>query len=259
MADLTPREKEIWAGLRRPGSGVRSEVSDELERLRRNLDWSVYQSDTTGATVTDYAGHSTYLQNNASFTAQQADALNNKIQNNLTDTDSSGTTWDEYEDHVSSSASWEEWANLFGNHREFSGDSAGVRVFEQAGRTYNNIQAPAGSVELFGVEVFVSKHEAPSGQSQFAYANLAVSNTTPEPGVTITITADVTNNGSETGFANPVLTEDGRVVDTDNVKVASGATETVSFSRTYDDLVSVEVSVSGLPPVTVSVEPPPLN
>jgi hypothetical protein len=262
MAELTPSEKEIWAGVKRAGATQQSSVSSEKDILKQNIEWSTYQSDITGSTVTSYSEHDTYLQNNAGFSASEADILNSKIDSRLTDEDSSGTTWNEYEDYVSGAASWEDWANLFTMETQFStekestegGSVAGIRLHENGGTTYDGVSVPAGAVEVYGTEVhFSQKGDAVTGSANFIYSNLTVSNTTPVKGEQITISADIQNTGSNWGEAHATLKEDGTVVSTKSVAVLSGQTETVSFDRTYHELTSVDVTIDGLSPVTVQV------
>lgn len=263
MASLTPKEKEIWAGVRRPGSEQKSAVESEQDKLEKNIDWGTYQTDITGTTVTTYSEHSTYLQNNAGFTASEAATLNDKIKANLTDDDASGTTWDEYEAEVGNLGSWDEWTNLFDTQNTFGsqaesqdgGPAAGIRTFESDGYTFDGVAAPAGTVEIFGREVHFSEQAPPTTASpDFSYANLVVSNTLPNPYERVDISADITNNG-DYGTAEVVYKEDGSVEDRKSVTIAGGSTKTVTFTTYWTEYVSVDVTIDGLPAETVSVVP----
>jgi PGF-pre-PGF domain-containing protein len=70
------------------------------------------------------------------------------------------------------------------------------------------------------------------------------------------VTATVENTGNESGTFTAELTENGTVVASQDVTVAAGATETVSFVRTYQTAGTYELGVSGTTAGVVTVEQP---
>ncbi|AGC34503.1 hypothetical protein HVTV-2_gp135 [Haloarcula virus HVTV-2] len=273
MSELTEEKKLIWLGLKRPQSDT-SVVHEELTKLQNNVgDFSTFQNDLDAydldgdgndEDISNYTQFKTYLTDNG-FSSTEADTFINRIQNNFTDEDSSGSTYDEFESYVENQAStFTELKNAFNSNTTIGTEqetdtgeqTAGIKFFENDGYTKDGVFAPAGSTEIFGNEIHLSQTGAPSADSaDISYSNLAISNTTPVRYEEIDISADITNNGSRRGSVFAPLIEDGSVVSRKRVEIAAGATETVTFKRQYTEYESIEVTIKNLPTQTVVVIP----
>lgn len=264
MASLTPKEKEVWAGVRRPATASTNEAEADADKIGSSVDWSTYQSDVTTSTITSYSEHETYLVNNAGYTADNATRLTSKIKSALTDDDSSGTTWDEYEDYVASVTSWEEWPNLFSTNVSFTSEEtdtdtgeavAGIRVFSSPGVTFDGVSVPEGTTEIWGTQVHFSQSgSVDTSSTSFLYSNLSVSPTDPNKGDPVDITCDITNGGAQ-GSETVYLKENGSVVASKEVTIGSGSTKTVTFTRVYYSWQNVDLAIDGLSPITATVQP----
>jgi len=71
----------------------------------------------------------------------------------------------------------------------------------------------------------------------------------------IEISADVTNSNSGDRQVTVALNRDGSVVQEQTVTVDGGATQTVSFTESYDTSVCYDYSIGGLSPITVCWAP----
>jgi len=271
MSDLSEDKKLIWLGLKR-ASGDTSEVAGAIDKLLNNVaDYSTFQSeldsydlggDGTTEDISDYSQFKTYLQEHG-FSSDEADRFINRIKSNFDDEDSSGSTYDEFEEYVENEASsFAELKNAFGSNQSFESEQrvAGVKLFENDGYTKDGVFAPAGSIEMYGNEIHFSQTGPPaSAEENISYKNLSVSKTTPVLNQTTEISADIENTGSARGSVFAPLIEDGNVVTRKEVEIAAGATETVTFKRSYDELQSIEVTIKDLTSQTVTVIPQGLN
>ncbi|AGM11739.1 hypothetical protein HCTV5_133 [Halovirus HCTV-5] len=258
MSDLSEEKKLIWLGLKRPQADL-SEINEEIDKLQQQLeDYNEFQTDLDG--VADYTELQTYLENNG-YTTEEAQTFINKIQNNFDD-------YAAFKDYVQNqSDSFTELKNAFntnttiGSEQETDGGQqvAGVKFFENDGYTKSGVFAPAGSTEVFGNEIHFSQTGAPTADSaDISYSNLTISDQTPVPFQDVDISADITNNGNARGSVFAPLIEDGSVVSRQKVEIAAGATETVTFTREYEDYESIEVTIKNLPTQTITVVPPNL-
>lgn len=243
---MKARQKLIWLGLKRPAKN-RSNVAGIIDLLKENVgDFGVFQTET--GNQTSFSEFKTYLKNEG-LTQDQVDRFVDKINNNFTDEDSSGTTWDEWEDFILNTAdNYQDVKSRFGNSSYISTElesedgspAAGIRVFENKGVTSEGYSVPAGSVEIFGREIHYSKSGttksdagsgSTGGEATFTVSNITTDDADNELNVyqTVTISADVTNNGSYEEFYTATLTEDDTSIDNEYLRIAGGATETVSF------------------------------
>lgn len=258
MSDLSEDKKLIWLGLKRPSSDT-SEVAGGINKLVNNIeDYSTFQNDLDD--VADYTEFKTYLENNG-FSSQDADTFINRIQNNFEDEDSSGSSYDEFEDYVQDEAtSFSELKNAFDTNKTVGSDAktaegqkvSGIKFFDNDGYTKDGVFAPAGSTEVYGNEIHFSQTGAPAAaEEDISYSNLQVSETTPVLFERIDISADITNSGNARGAVYVPLIEDGSVVERKKVSVAAGATETVTFERSYTTYRSIDVTIKNLEPILI--------
>lgn len=263
MADLSDEEKLVWLGLKQPKQEV-TIIKGDLNKLQDALTFEQFQSDLDD--VADFSELNTYLQNEANFSSDEADSFIEKIQQNFSDEDSSGSVYDEFKDYTQNTATtWETFKNNFGNQATFSGEvetesgepAAGIRVHDQNGVSYDGVVVPAGTVEVFGTRVEFSQQDTPfTGEALISYSNLQVSNTIPEKFETITISADIDNIGDVFGDAYPQLKIDGEVVSTAGpITIPNGGSDSIEFTWTFTELQSVEMTIGALEPETVSVIP----
>ncbi|MCU4926033.1 right-handed parallel beta-helix repeat-containing protein [Halobacteria archaeon AArc-dxtr1] len=97
-----------------------------------------------------------------------------------------------------------------------------------------------------------------------AYADLTVVDGTldrsdVEVGESVTISAEVTNDGTIAGDETISLEIDGVVADDATVSVAPGTTETVTFEHVFADAGEYAVTIGGTAVDTVTVAPPPAS
>lgn len=268
---LKAKKKLTWLGLARAAQSL-SEVKGEIELLKENVgSWENFEDGVDDQT--QYSEFNTYLQNNG-FTSTEADTFIQKIKNNFTDDDNSGTTWDEFHDFVVDTAdSYEEFQNQFGNQNTLTSDlevkdgankgnsAAGIKVFDSAGVTRDGVDVPAGAVEVFGTEVHFSKTDNTTDGSvdpgTISYSNLRTddSDDVVDVGQSITISADVENTHDSEQQISTALTEDGFVIRAESFRVQANSNRTISFTVTKDEYVCHDYQIAGLSPITVCWEP----
>lgn len=262
------KEKLIWLGLKR-ASSTKSGADSAIERINQNVgDYSTFQSDLDN--VTSESEFNTYLQNNG-FDQSQADNFITKVNNNFTDEDSSGSSFDEFKSFVQNdSETYSELKSAFDSQTSFGSEletadgqqAAGVRTFENTGVTYDGISVPAGSVEVFGREVHFSQSESvksgdgsgsTGGDSVFTVNNFQTDDSDDVVYIyeSITLSADITNNGSYYEFFVASLTEDGNTIQSKNFKIAPGTTRTVEFTVTKEEYFCGDYKINTAGPITV--------
>jgi len=89
--------------------------------------------------------------------------------------------------------------------------------------------------------------------ADLSIANLAIDPTEGEAPLTITVTADVTNTGDVAGDYTAELKVDDAVVDSQEVSVAAGDTEIVSFTHELADAGTFQVTIDTLTAIEVTV------
>lgn len=256
MPTLSEDKKLVWLGLKQPKQD-QSVIEKTVQLLEEHVgDFSTYQTEVD-ENLTSLSEHETYLINQG-FETEDAESFTSKIENAY-------NTWDDYRSFVVADInSYEGLKNGFGTTSAFVGESqtesgepaSGIRVHDDGGITYAGVQVPAGTVEVFGNRVEFSQQDPPDdAEAVFEYSNLQVSNTIPTTFETIDVSADISNTGNREGTAYVQLLEDGAVYAEQQVQVAAGATETVTFSWFSSELKSVELTIDGLEPELVSVIP----
>ncbi|GAB3689283.1 hypothetical protein GCM10028857_24440 [Salinarchaeum chitinilyticum] len=119
------------------------------------------------------------------------------------------------------------------------------RTFQQAGEfTVELGWRTAGTVTV----------TEPTSGGGFTISNASLSPAAIEPGESTTITADVTNDGAATDTFTAELVVGGVVVDERAVQVGPGATEQVTFERSFDQRGQYEIAISGSGAGTLRVE-----
>lgn len=255
MSDLSQKKKLVWLGLKRPQADL-SEIAFGVDKLKAEVgDYDTFQSDLDN--VSNYTEFETYLENNG-FTNQEANNLIDRTKNNF-------NSYSDFKDYVQNQTdSYAELKNGYDSNKTIGSEEetndgqqlAGVKFYESDGVTRDGVSVPAGSVEVFGKEVHFSQTTGSTGSSaSFSFSNLSVSNTNPNRGESVDISATVTNNGGVDGTAYAGLTEDGSVVDSKGVIVDANSSKTVTFTRTYNEYQQVDVSIQNLSPITITVAP----
>lgn len=149
---------------------------------------------------------------------------------------------------------------------------AGIQVYESGGLGRDGQEIPEGGVEIYGQEVHFSQSTAdvddedPGDEDgdtgttyQFAYSDLEVSNTTPVPHETITISAQVTNDASRARAESVGLYVDGEEYASEYVSLTALDVTTVEFEWSHPDYDSFEIRIGPLAPETVTVIHPGLT
>lgn len=269
---MKPRQKLIWLGLKRPSKN-QSSISETVGELKKHVgDYDTFQDGVSNQS--GYSGFKTYLKNQG-FTQQQADDFVSKAQDTFSDTDGSGTTWDEFQDYVvNKTDSYQGLKSKFPNTSTLTSEletdegvpAAGLRVFENSGVTKDGVSAPAGAVEVFGQEVHFSqtgttKSKTGSGSTgsdpTFTVSNISTDDDDDIvlPGQSVTISADVTNNGDYQEFFVASLLEDDTAIDNKSFTISSGSTKSVSFTVSKDEYVCHDYKINSSSAVKVCWTP----
>lgn len=272
--DLSENKKLVWLGFKNPQQDV-NQAGTDIQKLKDNVgDWSTFQGhldaydldgDGTDEDISDYTQFQTYLEDNG-FTSLEAQAFIDKIKNAWSDEDSSGSSYDEFEAWVENTGtSYEQFQSQFGTTAGLTGEEetsegekvTGVIFHDEQGVSKAGVNLPPGTVEIFGNRVeFSQTEDIETGEPLMSYSNLNIDNQTPSKYETITITADLKNIGDVSGDAYPQLKIDGSVEKAQGpIFLLNGESTTVSFTYFFTELVSVDVSIADLDPLTVSVIP----
>lgn len=270
-------KKLIWLGLQRQ-SVDRSPAHTHIERLRENVgNYSTFQSDLD--TVTSESDFDSYLQNNG-FNEDQADAFITIINRDIEDSDSSGSSYDEFKDIVrNETGSYSELKTFFKTHPSFGTDlettdgdrAAGIRTFEDDGITRDGINVPAGAVEVFGREVHFSQtgsvktgdgtgstgDDGTAGANLFTVSNFSndASNNEVLPGEVVTFSADITNNGAYEEMFVATFIEDGTKIQSRTLRLNPGQTKPVSFDALKNNFTCHQYRISTTSEVEVCWKP----
>lgn len=275
MADgLPPNKKLVWLGFKNPQQDV-NQAGTDIQKLKDNVgDWSTFQGhldaydldgDGTDEDISSYANFQTYLEDNG-FTTLEAQAFIDKIKNTWSDENADGSSYDEFESWVENTGtSYEEFQSQFSTTAGMTGEEetsegekvTGIIFHDEAGVSKDGVNLPPGTTEIFGNRVEFSKTEnIETGEPLMSYSNLNIDNQTPSKYERITITADLSNIGDVSGDAYPQLKVDGEVVKAQGpIFLLNGESTTVSFTHYFTELVSVDVTIADLEPLTVSVIP----
>lgn len=277
MAELKSKEKLLWLGLSRAAQSL-SEVKEEIEKTQNTVgDFSTFQdhlqngydwdNDSTKESIDNFTDFRNYLEQGFGWTSTEVDRYIEKIRNNFTDDDSSGSVFDEFKSYVLNTAtSYQDIVNEFGTQNvmgsevenEDGGKAAGIKFYENAGVTQDGISVPQGSTEVFGKEIHFSqtgtvKQEDSGSSSLFTVDNFQTddSDDVVTVGQTVTFSADITSNSSYVEYFAASLTENGDSVDTKTFNIAPGNTRTVSFTVTKNEYVCNDYKINSAGPITV--------
>lgn len=274
MGDLKPEKKLVWLGFKNPQQD-QSQVQSEVQTLKDNVgDWATFQGDLdsydldgdgTAENISNYSQFKTYLTQNG-FSSSEADAFVQKIKNSFTDDNNSGTTYDEFEAYVETEASsYQEFKTVFSSGTGLTseqktkdgGAAAGIEIHDSQAVSKDGVNLPPGTVEVYGNRIEFSQTDSVvTDEAIMSYSGMTISDQTPEKYQQITIEATVKNIGAVGGDAFPQLKIDGAVKKSKGpIYLLNGQSTTVSFTWTFDELVSVPVSIASLEPKTVSVVP----
>lgn len=269
--ELQAKDKLLWLGMKRASQSL-SKIKNEIDHLRNSVgEYSTFQDhmengfdlddDGTKESIDTFSDFETYLQDSAhGWTATEAQTFTEKIKNNFTDEDNSGSVFDDFQEYVVNTAeSYTELKNAFGSSTEIGGDRtsvdgykvSGVKFHETDGVTKGGVNVPAGTTEIFGTEIHFSESSAPSSSdsddaSGFTVGSIQTDDddNTLTVGETVTISADITNNNSETELYSASLKEDGSEIDSQTILIGSGNTQTVNFTVTKSSYVCHEYQIS---------------
>jgi len=254
MSSLTPKEKLKALGVSAPAV----QNNPFLTEFGAIEDYGFSQFVTDVQGQASFAEFETYLQNTVGLSASDAEQFRKRMEQKY-------ASFSDFQNALSGFSNEDEWINSFSWGTTIAGDTTeadgqtlggGIRVHAEAGVSYDGVSVPAGSVEIFGSEIHTSQSGASSTkQSAFTTTNLTISDTTPDLFEEITIGADVTNNNGYNDRATAKLIEDGEVVDSKSFLVGANSTRSISFTRQYTELVSVEVRINDTPTQDVIVVP----
>jgi len=275
---LSEEKKLVWAGLKRAQQDT-SEVVGEFNKLRNEVgEYDVFKSDLdaydldgdgTDEDISSYTNFKTYLTDNG-FSSSEADAFIDKIRANFEDEDSSGTSWDEFEDFAESQESYTELKNGFGTQVSLTtgeetpdGEpTGGIRVLEGGGITYGGVSTSVTTTEIFGRRIELSQASAGRDESgSINYSNIRVTDGDDKASnvatvnTTMTIAADIENTNADTRNITATLTFDGSVRASKTLLVNGGSTRTVSFEVRDGDYTCYEAKIGDAGPLSVCWAP----
>lgn len=253
---LTQREKLRALGLSLPSEQNNPYLS-VFDAIRAAKDYSTFTSDVGGQA--SYSEFETYLTDTIGVASSDATSFRKRMEQKYDDFSDFQTTIDGF-------SSYDEWINSFSWGTTIAGDetdgeniTGGIRIHGEAGVSYDGVNVQAGTVEVFGPRIeFSETGTAVDASTSFSTANLAVSDSTPNTGSTIDITADVTNNSGFEAEHTAKLIEDGEVTKTTTVTIGDGNTKQVSFTQRYDEPTSVDIQINDTSTTTVTWIPPGL-
>jgi DNA/RNA endonuclease YhcR with UshA esterase domain len=107
-----------------------------------------------------------------------------------------------------------------------------------------------------GLSVFAVS-TAQAQQPAFAVPDATLGSTEIATGDSVDVTATVENTGDGSGTFTANLTVDGEVVTQESVTVDAGSSETVTFTRTFEETGTYDVGVSGTSAGTLTVSEEP--
>lgn len=279
MADeLKAQQKLRWLGFKSAAASL-SNIKEEVNLLKENLpdagtfsdhlqNGYDYDGDSTKESIDTFTDFGKYLSegsNSIGFTTEEKDKFIEKIKQNFTDEDNSGSVFDEFKNYVINNViNFEDLKGAFASTNTITGDTettqgiaaAGIRFFESEGRTKDNVQAPAGSVEVYGKEVHFSQTEGTlSGSPSLTYKNISASDTNPDNGQEVTISVDIENSGNGDGTANSPFFEDSTRINSRKDRVSANSTISISFDVQKSESQQHEYSIGDSGTVTVTWTP----
>jgi len=274
--ELQAQQKLQWLGLSSAAESL-SDVQEEVELLQQNLpDFSTfldhlqngydYNGDGTKESLDSYPSFDDYLaegSDSIGFTTDEADSFIEKIKQNFSDEDSSGTSFDEFKEFViNETVSFESIKTGFGTSTELTSDTttssgqaaAGVRFHETAGVTRNGVSVPAGTTEVYGKEVHFSQSSAPTEEEETGsidFKNISTSDDFPFIDETVTISVDIENTQNESADVVATFLEDGTRIDARTLRVGANSTRFISFEISYGTMQFHEYSIKNSDTVSV--------
>lgn len=254
---LTTDEWLIWLGVKRQGQSL-SQIDRFVKLSKDHIgDYADFQTGVDNQT--SYTEWETYLVNQG-FSEDDAADFVEVVENNFSDEDESGTSWDEYTEFVvNNTDTYEQYKSNFGGVEMFGSSAqtedgepaAGIRVHEEAGVTYEGVSVPPGTTEIFGARVEFSQQAPAVDPVPVEYSNLQVSATEVTKGDTVVVSADAYNPNP---FSREVTTSflvEGQVYDRQADTIPPDTTVNFSFSITWDEYICLDVTIEDLAPQTV--------
>lgn len=247
MSELTGDQKLVKLGLRSPnqtqsaGEETTATFKDEIAE-----EWDTFQEKFEDANLGSFDDFETWLINNG-FDADTAANISNNFESKYGD-------WSTYNSKIINEYdSYTDFENDFASNSGFrstretdTGLSAGgIKVYEEDGVGRSGQSIPAGGVEVYGKEIHFSQSgavketpdESAGVSDPVVWDNLNVTPNLPNPGETITVEADVTNNTGLTANTVAQLLVDGSVAKTRERPIPANATKTITFEETVADIV----------------------
>jgi len=257
MSSLTQKEKLRALGIS-SATTQNNPYQDVFEQIEAAKTYSQFTTDVNGQS--SYSEFESYLTGTIGVASDRATQFRKRMEQKY-------TSFSDFQNTISGFSSYDEWKASFSWGTTIGGDetdgtniTSGIRVHAEDGVSYDGVNVPKGTTEIFGPRVEFSETPPPiDATASFSTANLTIDDTQPTPGQQIQIQADVTNNSSYSLDHTAKLQEDGTVVETTTVEIAASGTETVTFLRSYDEIESIDVKVNEAGPTTVNVAPASLQ
>jgi len=255
---MDAEEKLVWLGIKRGGRKV-SQVASDVEHLKQTVgDWDAF-SDLVVNQTDAYSGLKTELVDTHGWSSAEADAFIARLKNEF-------NSYNDFQSSVDGWSTYQQLQSYFDTATTYTSDSltadgapaAGIRFHESDGISYDGVQVPAGTAEIFGVRVEVSRQDPPRGtKDSVTYANFQSddADNVTDVGTPITFSADVTNPNNYGVTAQVPLTENGSVISTKEVRLEGNATTAVEFSVTKDDYVCADYAIGDADPILACWNP----
>jgi hypothetical protein len=274
---LKAKQKLQWLGLSSAARSL-SNVEEEMELLREHVgEYSTfsdhlengydYNNDSTKESLDSYSDFESYLTS-VGFSGDESAAFIEKIKQNFTDEDSSGSSFDEFKTFALDEAdSYEKLKTAFGSSNEITSETqtedgqsaAGIKFHESGGVTRDGVAVPAGSTEIFGKQIHYSESDSVSAEDTSDSSGFTWSNIRTESGnqnfdvsTTVTIKADVTSSYNSSSSVTAPLIEDGSQIDNKTIDIGGSLTKTVSFDIVKSQQESREYAIGGSDTIQIS-------
>jgi len=270
MSELSEDQKLVWLGLKQP-----TRQSSDGESLLIDLqdafgdEFTDFKSSYENANPQNFGEFEQFLVDNG-IGAERAASIRTDFENRYAD-------FAEFDTTVRDTESYVEFEQEFGTSNELRSDvedgdgkpAAGFKVYETGGVGRDGQYIPQGGVEAWGKEIHFSKSgastddEAPGETDgdttyQFSYSNLQFSNKTPVPYEDVTVSCTVSNPSSTPRAESVQLFVDGEVYGSDFVSLGAVDSQTVEFTWSSSEYVSVDIGIGPLTPETIPVVHPGL-
>ncbi len=260
--ELKPKQKLKALGLKLPESQenpLKTEF-DKLESAVEDLSNGFPEFQNDVGNQTSFSEFETYLTDTLGLSADVSASLRSKFEAKYGD-------FSTFQTELDSFITFDEWLNSFKWGDTIGGETTsdgvesnqGIRFHSEEGVTKEDVQVPAGTVEIFGPEIHFSQTGATADEEEdksslFSYSNETLSDSSIFLDESATFSVDLTNNGSYQERFLPVLVVDGeKEKEGDLIKIGPGNTRTIAFEFFPPDTGDFDLRINKSATRTITV------